>query len=414
MQKQESSGFYIISDVHITGDRQIDSDVSIRSLIEFLKEKRGKELIILGDFFDLRKDETKALSRGIYKELFDAFRDYSKTAEITYILGNHDRLVCKNKKLCAFLEKHGIRIAKDKYWAERKLNGKRICFEHGNQFDEMSFYRSMDNEDETPLSEHLTQGFLPLAGKKSWLNELWLVRPYKMTPKWLFSKFYYNNASRSLKFMLAPFFASWFITKLLPVILLLLLFSGRIRVLQDRLIFFILLVIIATDFSSFFLRQILKKVSSEFREILEDIGYLGESRLIQRENDFKKRVNEMLETGKAHFCSKCDILVNGHTHFPDVKKSKSRMYINSGCWIKSFTEVKSFFLMPSVYLDEYELNFVEVSKEGNEIKARLKAISPIINHKLNWLEELSIITQLRKIRKGDIVKQEKLISEQSL
>ncbi|HDP74151.1 MAG TPA: hypothetical protein ENN46_04335 [Candidatus Woesearchaeota archaeon] len=414
MQKQEHNGFFVISDVHITGDRQIDSDVSIRSLIEFLREKRRKELIILGDFFDLRRDEIKALSKGIYKELFEAFRDYSKTAEITYILGNHDRLVWKNKNLCRFLEKHGIRIAKDKYWAERKLNGKKFCFEHGNQFDEMSLYNDMGNEAETPLSEHLTQGFLPLAGKKSWLNELWLVRPYRIMPRWLFSKFFYNNASRSLKLMLAPFFASWFITRLLPVIILLLLFSGRIRVLQDRIIFIFLLVIIAVDFSSFFLRQILKKVSSEFREILEEIGYLGESKIIQRDNDFRKKVNKVLETGKAHFCSKCDILVNGHTHFPDFKKSKSWMYINSGCWIKSFTEVKSFFLMPSVYLDEYELNFVEVSKEENKIKARLKAISPMINHKLNWLEKLSIISKLRQIRKGDRAKQEKLLSEQVL
>jgi UDP-2,3-diacylglucosamine pyrophosphatase LpxH len=93
--------FVIFSDLHL-GNRGRKDDFSHNSglFINILRDyylERGYKLILNGDIEELYRFDIEEIADA-YSDLFDLFRDFSKSSTLYKIIGNHDYLLYTNRK----------------------------------------------------------------------------------------------------------------------------------------------------------------------------------------------------------------------------------------------------------------------------------------------------------------------------
>ncbi len=395
---------YVISDMHLTGDISIDDVVAIKAFIDLLKRIKKERvcLLLLGDFFDVQNNSKELFKHKLYDKLFKALSEFSKHNEIKYVLGNHDRLVYKNKELMNLIEKSGIKIVKHKYYHTLIYKGIKISFEHGNQYDPLSKYKEMSNPIESPLAEHISQDLFSL--NSGWLKEVWKLRPYSRIPLWLFSKFFYYDSSKTLKLLLLPFFLSLFLTKLIPIFLIYFLFFKRSLNQFISIFGMMLLLILSIDISSLFLFIFIKVLMRDLKSLFLKFGFFSSNSLLNRSKNFVKNIVNVLKKGKTSFNQDLDILICGHTHKVDYMKIKNRIYVNTGCWLKNFISIKSPLNFPKVFIDIPRFNYAEIILNNDKIEIMLHEILVPFIPKLNRLEKFALLHKyfyiLKKYKKS--------------
>ena len=415
----ENSIVYIFSDTHITTNKNLDDSKTLNKLIEELdkiekKTEKSKEktiLIFLGDFLDLiREDITeKSLKKEPYIKIFNKIKDIRlKGSAVYYVLGNHDRLLLTNKPIVNFLESKEIEINRENPYSlilEYKDNS--IVLEHGNQYDPLAKYNKINYKYERTISDEVVN-ILRKAKKnddfkgKDWIKNANKVRPISKLPNWFFSKFFYYETSKSFKILSAPLITNYLLTRLLPLLLLIyILFWNKIKISEipkDIVTFAIVLIIM--DLSYGFLFILFYLIKKDTIKVLKKFN-LFDFNFSKRKDSFYTEISKNIKENRTYFTNNIKnlrLIILGHKHSPELKKINNKYLMINGCWLKHYDSVKSLIMLPRVFYEVYELNYITI--EFNKlIKAEIHEVRISSNPALTFLEKVSSIHKWRKIKR---------------
>lgn len=407
-----SKEYYFISDLHIGGDGLLQKCDFEEELIEFLKELETKrvptELIIVGDFFGFWEiTDRRGIDKLIsiiknHKKLFEQFKLTGRVIDITVIPGNHDHELVSNPKFGNLLKKYNIDLEKNTS-IMRKVSGKKIWIEHGNQYDEFNKITNYKEPKSFPRGYYIAHDLV--AGKKKysihgedpWMKDLSSVTPNEDVPNWMFSNYFYREMNPIIRFILFPFmlfflFSLFILTGFLLETLNILRTNffdiGTVRAMipflnnyvHQIIIIDVTLVISILLFSIPFIL-----IMKDLKITLKRFGLTSDSGLTEKK---QKLYDEGVRKVFAKD-SKILIYVCGHTHKPSLVKKGSHVIINTGTWIKRLRRVKAFFkILPDVYYPSYNLNYFKIFSLGKQIFIEYKKINKKIDTNLTILQKL--------------------------
>ena len=423
---------YIFSDIHITTDLSLDGKAIILKLIEKLsqiaRESKTKKTIVyfLGDFIDiLRKNiNPKDLEKHPYKELFNTIKRISdNSGKVKYILGNHDRLVATDKDLIAFLKSKKIEInTKNPYAENLKYKDNLIALDHGNQYDPLSAYYDITYKNESPISEHIVKILKNVRTNSSddsddWIKDSDKVKPIAKLTNWYFSKFFYKESSRSLKFLASPIIFNIFFTRVLPLILIyyiLVIKKIKLSSLHQN-IMLLIGILMVIDGSLFFMGAMMFIIKKDVMRVLKKFNIL-DWEVINISKTIQTNIKTGLNKNSTYFIKNAKnlkALIIGHTHISNITEHNGKTLIINGCWQMGFKEVKTMFSLPKVYVRTYNLNYTTIDF-NNTIKIVQHQISIPHDLRINKLEKLAIIYHLRKVKKESLINKEKIIKTKEI
>jgi UDP-2,3-diacylglucosamine pyrophosphatase LpxH len=382
--------YYVISDLHIGGDEQLEEVDFLDELLALLERLERKtedvELIINGDAFGLweftelegpaKFDEL--LER--YPTLFEQFRATGERIKITLLPGNHDHELAAYDEYAQRLAGYNI----DLECAEsmtRPIGDRVIYFEHGHQQDPNNRIEDFGNPYVTPIgyyyNTHVTSraGQLSERGRFNWLKDIQAVTPTERVPSWLVSKYVYREMNPLLRYALIPFLLLVNVSFLLAVLAGLDLagvwemplgpirsFFGQYGLAGRGIYVFFwlnmtiagLLLLVAIPLR-FFIR--------DARKTIDRFGIFETPVTVSPEEPYKAAASEVFaeHPETAIYCY-------GHTHRAEVTEHENRLLVNSGTWLKRLHRREVIAgRLPPVFYPSYELTAVRITTEGENI-----------------------------------------------
>ncbi|MFW5919433.1 MAG: metallophosphoesterase, partial [Halanaeroarchaeum sp.] len=200
--------YYVISDLHIGGDEQLEHVEFLDELLAFLERLESTdepaELVINGDAFGLWEFTTidglekfDALVDG-YPELFEQLRATGENVQITLLPGNHDHELAAFDEYVDRFARYNVDLVQERSMT-RPVGDRTIRFEHGNQHDPNNRFEDFGNPHEKPLGYYYNTlvtsraGKVSNLGRRNWLKDIQAVTPTERVPVWFFSKYFYNE-----------------------------------------------------------------------------------------------------------------------------------------------------------------------------------------------------------------------------
>ena len=379
-----ADAYYLISDLHIGGDEQLQQVDFLDELLGFLAEleesDEDAELIIDGDAFGLwefTNVEGPAKFDALvdhYPELFAQFEATGREIPITLIPGNHDYELAAYPEYEDRLAEYNITLERE-VAIERAVGDHVVHVEHGMQEDPNNRIPDFGNPYANPpgyfVNRQITSraGRLSGRGKYNWLKDIQAVTPMTQIPDWLFSNYFYREMSAWLRFSVVPFLLLFNLAVLYVSIVALDAFgiwslplslvertlglfgpAGRLveLVLAGNLVLIVVLLAISIPLSVF---------ARDFRKTLRRFG------LVRSEAEYEP-VEKYLDRAKAVFESdpSVAVYVYGHTHRPSATEIDDRLVINTGTWLKRLQRVDPISgILPPVYYSSYRLNYFRLS-----------------------------------------------------
>ena len=381
--------YYVISDLHIGGDEQLEHVDFLDELIGFLERleqsDENAELIINGDAFGLWEFTTidgiekfDALETS-YPELFEQFRATGETMPITLLPGNHDHELAAYEEYVDRLAEYNITL-KQELSVTRPVGDRTIHFEHGHQQDPNNRIEDFGNEHATPLgyfyNTHVTSraGQLSDRGRFNWLKDVQAVTPTERMPNWLISKYFYREMNPFLRYAAVPFLLLFNVSIILAVLAGLdlagiwsmpvertqavlsqfgLAGTAAYMILWLNAIVAGLLLLIAIPLYVF-LRDV--------RQTIDRFGVFETPLTVDPEEPYIEAARDVFEERPetAIFCY-------GHTHRPGIREIDDRLLVNTGTWLKRLhrRDVAGR-LIPPVFAPSYQIPVVriEATEEG--------------------------------------------------
>lgn len=378
--------YYLVSDLHIGGDEQLQECEFKAEFIEFLHDLESTaedaELIVLGDAFGLwefteaRGSEKFDLLVDHHSDLFEQFRATGETVDITLIPGNHDAELAGYAEYVEQLGEYNVGL-EPRLHLVRTVGAKRLWIEHGMQRDGNNRLPEFGNPRANPLgyfvNRHITgkAGQLSGRGKYNWLKDIQSLTPLEEVPYWIISNYFYREMSPFLRYASLPFLLLFNVSLfyLVAIVLETAILGTNfftsfewlrgLGVAGDLLLFVItvnlvvigLLLVVAIPLF-FFVR--------DARRTLERFG------LLVPETVTRERDAAYLDTARAVFADHPDVVafVYGHTHRPSLKTVDGRLVVNTGTWLKRYTRTPVLLgLLPPVYYPSFQLNYFRVSAD---------------------------------------------------
>ncbi|NOZ21946.1 MAG: hypothetical protein GXP25_12765 [Planctomycetes bacterium] len=409
---------YLISDLHIGGDAELDGCDFERELIEFFEELKNKagdvELIIGGDafgFWELTEiDGVEKLGAIIasHKDLFDAFRRTGKHIAITLIPGNHDYELACYPEFVGMLREYNITL-EPKEHITRVIGGRTIWIEHGHQRDRFNRISHFGSPHVTPLGYHVTRHVVSSAGKhaifgkQKWLRDIESVQPNEQVPHWMFSNYFYREMSPLLRYGMLPFLLCfgasifWFVGATLEKyrILHTRIFStnflksfGILGDIQDIIftvngVAILFLVLFSIPFAL---------VVWDFKRTLLRYGFKTTSGIrIQKREIYRAAAEEIFAADPQ-----VAVYVFGHTHDAFVEQVDGRAIINMGTWLKKLTRVSIWFRwLPDVYVPSFRLNVFRICERDGGIAIDYEYVPKETESGLTLLQRVMILAKAR-------------------
>jgi UDP-2,3-diacylglucosamine pyrophosphatase LpxH len=144
MADSDDRVYYVVSDLHIGGDEQLEEVEFLDELLEFLEGLEGTdenaELVINGDAFGLW-EVTEVEGAGkfdvleeTYPELFAQLRATGETVPITLVPGNHDHELVAYDEYADRLAAYNVDLVRERS-ITRPIGDRAVHFEHGHQQD---------------------------------------------------------------------------------------------------------------------------------------------------------------------------------------------------------------------------------------------------------------------------------------
>jgi UDP-2,3-diacylglucosamine pyrophosphatase LpxH len=396
MEAADDRVYYVISDLHIGGDEQLEEIPFLDELLDFLERlertDEDAELVINGDAFGLWEFTTlegiekfDALVES-YPALFDQLRATGKNIDITLLPGNHDYELAAYDEFVDRFGSYNVDLVQETS-ISRPVGDRAIHFEHGHQRDPNNHIEDWGNPHVTPIGYYYTTqvisraGQLSDRGKFNWLKDVQAVTPTERMPVWLISKYFYREMNPVLRHSLLPFLLLFNVSALLAVLAgldLAGIWSAPVE--QVKSVFqlfgfagtaawvFIganiaiagLLLLVAVPL--YFLRRDVRKTVNRF-------GLFETALTVDAESPYEKAAREMFGDGEtALFCY-------GHTHRPTLRELEGGLLVNSGTWLKRLHRRDGVIgVLPPVFYPSYQLAAVRIAAESDGIAVEFEEI----------------------------------------
>ncbi|MFB6283589.1 MAG: metallophosphoesterase [Halobacteria archaeon] len=384
----EDHVIYVISDLHIGGDEQLEEVDFLPELLGFLRRleetDEDAELVINGDVFGFWELTTREgtekfdILTETYPELFEQLKATGENVEITVIPGNHDHDLAAYPEYEELLDKYNIKLNRSES-TTRQVGSHTVYFEHGHQRDPNNRIEDWGNPQEKPLGYYLNTRVTSRAGKLShrgrynWLKDLQAITPTERIPVWMLSKYFYREMNPILRYALAPFLLLFYVSMLIAVIAGLGLsgiWETPIRWTTDFLrnfgaagtaIWALLAVDIAVGGLLLLIAVPLHLIRNDIKKTFDRFGVFETDITVNPDQPY-------VETAKEIFQDNPEVSVYcyGHTHRTSLKEVEGRFLVNTGTWLKRLHRRDGVIgLLPPVFYPSYQLSAVRLAANGN-------------------------------------------------
>lgn len=386
----EDRVYYVISDLHIGGDEQLERVDFLDELLEFLEELaetgENAELIINGDAFGLWEFTTLEgmekfdVLEETYPTLFEQFTRTGENIQITLLPGNHDHELAAYDEYVERFAAYNIDLVQDES-ITRPVDDRRIHFEHGHQRDPNNRIEDWGNPHATPLGYYYNTivtsraGQVSDRGRYNWLKDVQAVTPTERLPIWLYSKYFYREMNPFIRYSLIPFLLLFNISILLVILAGLdlagiwstpiergTLFLGQFGLVGTAAWFIIavnvglvgLLLLIAIPL--YFIRRDVRKTINRF-------GVFETPLTVDAAKPYTEAASELFESNPdtIAFCY-------GHTHSPQMSEVDGGLVVNTGTWLKRLHRRDGIIgILPPVFYPSYQLYVVKITADENGV-----------------------------------------------
>jgi UDP-2,3-diacylglucosamine pyrophosphatase LpxH len=389
--------YYVISDLHIGGDEQLEEVDFLDELLDFLGElestDENAELLINGDAFGLWEFTTVEgiekfdVLEATYPDLFDQLRATGRNIDITLLPGNHDHELAAYDAYVDRLADYNVDLVQDGS-LKRRVGDRVIHFEHGHQQDSNNRIEDWGNPHATPLGYYYNTLVTSRAGKLSdrgrynWLKDVQAVTPTERMPVWLISKYFYREMNPVLRYSLVPFLLLFNISAILALVAGLDL-VGIWSLPVDRTATFLaqfgragdvawfLLSINVTVTGLLLLVGIpLYFIRRDVRQTINRFGVFETALTVDAEAPYETVAREIFEENPdtAVFCY-------GHTHRPSMQRVDGGLLVNTGTWLKRLHRRDGIIgILPPVFYPSYQLAAVRIAAEPEGVAVEFESI----------------------------------------
>jgi UDP-2,3-diacylglucosamine pyrophosphatase LpxH len=393
----DSPVYYVISDLHIGGDEQLEEVPFLEELLGFLRRlehsDEDAELIINGDAFGLWEftgiDGPAKFDALVetYPELFDQLRATGDTMPITLLPGNHDHELAAYDEYVERLARYNVDLVQSECFT-RPVGEHTIYFEHGHQQDPNNRIEDFGNPHVTPLGYYYntrvtsTAGQLSDRGRFNWLKDVQAVTPTQRMPNWLVSKYFYREMNPLLRYGAIPFLLLFNISAVMAVLAGLDLVGVWTAPVERTEAFlsqfglagtavYLLLALNATVAGLLLLVGVpLSLLVRDVRKTVERFGLFEADLTVDPTEPYERAAREVFDEQPeaAVFCY-------GHTHRPKVEEIEDRLLVNTGTWLKRLhrRDVVAG-LLPPVFYPSYQLCVVRIAAESDGVAVEYEEI----------------------------------------
>jgi len=378
--------YYVISDLHIGGDEQLEEVEFLDELLGFLERlaetDENAELVINGDAFGLWEFTTVEgiekfdVLEETYPKLFEQLRATGENVTITLLAGNHDHELAAHDEYVERFAEYNVDLRQSESIA-RPVGDCAIHFEHGHQRDPNNRIEDWENPNATPLGYYYNTlvtsraGQLSERGRYNWLKDVQAVTPTERMPVWLFSKYFYREMNPLLRYALVPFLLLFNVSALLAVLVgfdLVGLWSMPAESLAGFLAQFgpagtaaylLLAVNVAVAGLLLLVGVPLYLLRRDIRKTIDRFGVFETELTVDAEAPYEEAARERFAESPetAVFCY-------GHTHRPTVQSVGDGLLVNSGTWLKRLHRRDGVIgVLPPVFYPSYQLCTVRIAAE---------------------------------------------------
>ncbi|TYL37878.1 phosphoesterase [Natronococcus pandeyae] len=390
--------YYVISDLHIGGDEQLEEVEFIEELLAFLERlettDENAELIINGDAFGLWEFTTVEgiekfdVLEETYPTLFEQFRATGENISITLLPGNHDHELAAYDEYVERFAAYNVDLVQDQS-ISRSVGEQAIHFEHGHQQDPNNQIEEWGNPHATPLGYYYNTlvtsraGQLSDRGRYNWLKDVQAVTPTERMPVWLLSKYFYREMNPLLRYSLVPFLLLFNISAILAVLAGLDL-MGVWSMPVDRTEAFLsqfgragtaawfFLALNATVAGLLLLVGIpLYFIRRDIRKTVDRFGVFETDLTVDSEAPYREAAAEIFaeQPEKTIFCY-------GHTHRPTLQEVDGGILVNTGTWLKRLHRRDGIIgILPPVFYPSYQLAAVRIAPESAGVAVEYEQIT---------------------------------------
>ncbi|AXR78883.1 metallophosphoesterase [Natrarchaeobaculum sulfurireducens] len=390
--------YYVISDLHIGGDEQLEEVEFLDELLAFLERlettDEDAELIINGDAFGLweftRADgiEKFDVLEETYPELFEQFRATGENVPITLVPGNHDHELAAYDEYVDRFAKYNVDLVQEQS-ITRPVGEQAIHFEHGNQQDPNNRIEEWGARYARPLGYYYNTlvtsraGQLSDRGRYNWMKDVQAVTPTERMPVWLFSKYFYREMNPLLRYSLVPFLLLFNISVILVVL------SG---------LHLAGLWSLPVEWAGSFFSQFGRAGAAAWFLLTVNVSVVGLLMLVGIplyfiRRDVRKTINRFgvfeteltvdpiasyEEAAREIFASEPEttIFCFGHTHRPTIQEVDGGLLVNSGTWLKRLHRRDGIIgLLPPVFYPSYQLAVVRIAEEPSGVAVEFEQIT---------------------------------------
>ncbi len=386
----EGREYYVISDLHIGGDEQLEDVEFLDELLAFLDRFEGTdddvEIVINGDAFGLWEFTTVEGTEKLdvleetYPELFETFRRVGEDVQITLLPGNHDHELAAYEEYVDRFAAYNIDLVQEPS-ITRPIGDREIHFEHGHQHDPNNRIDDWGSPHATPLGYFYNTlvtsraGRLSDRGRYNWLKDVQAVTPTERMPIWLISKYFYREMNPVLRYALVPFLLFFNISVLLALLAAADIagvwsmpvdrttaFLGQFGTAGTAVWFLLAINIVVTGLivlvavPLYFIRR-------DVRKTIERFGVLETSLTVDAEGPYEPAAREVFEANPdaVVFCY-------GHTHRPLVRDIEGGVMVNTGTWLKRLHRRDGIIgVLPPVFYPSYQLAAVRIAEADEGI-----------------------------------------------
>ncbi|WP_435345871.1 metallophosphoesterase [Haloarchaeobius sp. HRN-SO-5] len=376
--------YYLISDLHIGGDEQLERVDFLDELLDFLRDleesDEDAELIINGDAFGLWEftqvegmEKFDALLER-YPELFEQLRATGSRIPITLIPGNHDYELAAYPEYVDRLAEYNVTLEQE-VSITRDVGDYVVYVEHGMQRDPSNRIPDFGNPYANPpgyfVNRQITSraGRLSGRGKYNWLKDIQAVTPMTQIPDWMISNYFYREMSAWLRYASVPFLLLFNLATLYLAIFLLDrggIWSLPMNAVQDVLALFGPVGEVVNLFlaANLVIVGLLTLVSIPLYVFARDVRKTLRRFGLVRPADDTDPTEKYVDGAREVFAENpaVAVFVYGHTHRPSLTEVGDRLVLNTGTWLKRLYRVGSVAgIAPPVFYSSYRLNYFRLS-----------------------------------------------------
>ena len=389
--------YYVVSDLHVGGDEQLESVEFREELLGFLRRleetDEDAELVINGDAFGLWElTGLEGLEKfdhleATYPELFEQLRATGENVRVTMLAGNHDHELAAYDGYAERLAEYNVDLVREPS-TTRAVGDQAIHLEHGHQRDPNNRIEDWGNPYATPLgyyyNTHVTSraGQLSERGRYNWLKDVQAVTPTERMPVWLLSKYFYLEMNPLLRYALVPFLLLFNVTAVLALLAGLHL-AGVVALPIERAaaflgqfgragtaVWFLLVVNVAATGLLVLVAIPLYFLKRDIRKTIDRFGLFETALTVDAEAPYEEAAREVFaeEPETTIFCY-------GHTHRPTVREVDGGVLVNSGTWLKRLHRRDGIIgVLPPVFYPSYQLCAVRIAPEQGGVAVEYEEI----------------------------------------